>query len=792
MKNKSASTSLFLIFWSISSLFAGPSKTLEFKDLLEVKNLTYVTELGVSYTGKMAHTAQGTLFLLASETGEWTSGPDADGNTVFQSANIFEWDSSTGSIVNAYHAKGLSEDSEIVLNDLVFNESTGVYYGLDQENLKLYAYEFEPDTEKTVIVEKTRMIEVIIESEKVEPEADVIENIEPVVNTESAVDTADIVEAEEVALEQTPASQEPAIDATEKTSETDTETDTIVKDESQETDHAVEVTANEEITATEEELMEESDPLVEEIVEVTPPEPKTEWVEETYKEEVIEIVHHKFGVALREYDLSALETVSITDLHYDTENDTLILLAQNEEGNTVILSIQLTDDGILIPTDIIDTGSNKTGEVIAVDPFSKHWVIITDGVMSVYAKDGRLLRQESNETLAGISDICRVPVVAESEGLADAKLMVLKNGQIGTFIWDRAGEDIIHHVPGEFVTIQAAVDSAGNDDWVVLSPGVYEENVIISGKSINLVSYFQITEDLYFTANTVIQPDSDAAVRLEDLPGSSLYISGLHITGAEQGIVSSGNITIENLEVVGNGMGLVFSGGTAIISDSDIVENSGAGVTYSSATATLLERCRIGENGSDGIEIVITPYDGVLYRTVIRRNDIFDNAGSGLRFADAPISTQREFRIENNFIIGNQKAGVEVYLPQPDPKNLLPTGPRTRSSVYLVNNTIVQNPVGVLCGGNYRLINNIIAEAETAGIKDLKYHSVVIRNIFWENSENSSESNFNAGNNREEDPMFVGDDYILSVRSPAKRAGIPGNLWNDTSDRSGADIGASK
>ncbi len=40
-------------------------------------------------------------------------------------------------------------------------------------------------------------------------------------------------------------------------------------------------------------------------------------------------------------------------------------------------------------------------------------------------------------------------------------------------------------------------------------------------------------------------------------------------------------------------------------------------------------------------------------------------------------------------------------------------------------------------------------------------------------------------------PIFA-DDYILSVRSPAKRAGIPGNLWNDNSDRSGADIGASR
>jgi parallel beta-helix repeat protein len=253
-----------------------------------------------------------------------------------------------------------------------------------------------------------------------------------------------------------------------------------------------------------------------------------------------------------------------------------------------------------------------------------------------------------------------------------------------------------------------------------------------------------------------------------------------------------GQLNAQRLELVENEVGVQIAGGTAILSECIVSRNDRNGIEYTDATATLVEKCTFEENGKHGIYIAITPYDGVLFRTVIRHNQISGNGGAGIYFADQPITTQREFRIENNFILHNETAGVEVYLEQPDPKNLLPTGPRTRSAAYLVNNTIVGSPYGVLRGGNFRIVNNIFAQCSIAGIQDVDTHSVVIRNLFWENQENSVDSNFNSSNNIGDDPMFVGEDYVLSMRSPAKRAGIPGNLWNDTSDRSGTDIGASR
>jgi hypothetical protein len=784
MKIKSVSASLFLIFWTISSLFAGPSKTLLLEDSISVQNRILINKLFESdlrFTGKMTYTSMGNILLLAEEAVEWTQDGDEDGDGYTTLANLFECDPVAGTVVAAYNTQDTTGDAVVALNDIVLDEADGIYYGLDRENQALYAYEYGPDEEKTVTVEKTRMVEVVVEPEPqveeevVQPEPETLEMSE-----EEESDTA----VNDQITDSVTESVEPAAEVTDEVvPEIQAEAAAEV------TDEGVEPVAE----AAEEEIAEPAEAaVVEEVVPAEPPAPVTKWVEETYEEEGILVVKHKFGKALQQYDLASLKLSSITDLQYDKETNVIVLLGEAEDGNKVIVSIQASEDGSIVANDLIHTGSSDLGDVIFIDKVTKHWVISGPEGLSVYARDGRLLRKTESGMGDVFSDICNVPVLDETGAVSGSQWMVFHYGQVGILSWERPGEANIHHVPGEFVTIQAAVDAAKSDDWVILSPGIYKEKVTVAGKSINLISYYQTTQDLYFIENTVIRSEGDAAITATEAPNTSLYVSGLRLTGSAAGVRSSGNITMENLEIVGNQNGTVFAGGTAVISDCDILNNAGDGVAYHSATATLLEKCNISDNAGHGINIVITPYDGELYRTVIRRNDITRNGGSGIHFEDAPITTQREFRIENNFIIENKVAGVEVFLPQKDSKNLTPTGPRTKNSVFLVNNTIVKNPVGVLRGGNYRMINNIVAGSTTVGIQNLMYHSLVIRNLFWENKENSIDSNYVAANNREEDPMFVGNDYILSVRSPAKRTGIPGNLWNDTSDRSGADIGASK
>ena len=809
MKTKSLLSSIMLPLWVLSSFGAGPSRTLDLGESLTAEttqSIRQLTGLDVSFAGKLSGSAHGNLMLLLDQPVPWTRA-DAEGDVSAVEASVMEYDPSTGKVVDAFAVltpAGEEQSEALALDDLVYNRATGIYFGLDTENQRLYAFEYGPDEPVTIMVERTRMVEVVVPPEPLlsDEEATQDADAESESAEESAVETAtaqDVdAESTSAAADETavPAEEEATVAEApaEQASEPDTAEPTAEDEQKEEEESTDEAESTDPAPALTEGLAEdpgvaplEVPAILEEVEE--PIVVQTKWVEETYEEPEVVMKRHKFGNALQSYDLSELGMERFVDLSFDPTIDMLLLLGESEDGNWVVAQIRAEAGQVLTRGEAVALHVNNTPNTVFVDPVSKHWVVLTDQSADLHTREGRLLRSIPH-TLS-VKDVCEI-VQTDELGVSEPIHFAATASALGLLNWQRPNEAKVHHVPGEFATIAEALDVATNEDWILLSPGIYTESLNVTGKAVQMVSYFQFSRDLYFTEHTRIQPQGEVGLMLSGDEGSQLYVAGLHFTGAQTAIQSAGQLSVEHCEITGNGVGLQFTGGMATIADCEITGNSEDGVRYVEATATLLERCNVSENGGHGIAVHITPYDGVLYRTVIRRNTLRSNGGSGLYFKDEPIMTQREFRIENNFIIENTVAGVEVDLKQPDPKNLIPTGPRTRSSVYLVNNTIVGNPVGVLRGGNYRMINNIVAHSPVAGIQNLLYNSVIIRNLFWENKASAVDSNYVASNNREEDPLFVGEDYILSVRSPAKGAGIPGNLWNDTSDRSGADIGASR
>jgi parallel beta-helix repeat protein len=179
-----------------------------------------------------------------------------------------------------------------------------------------------------------------------------------------------------------------------------------------------------------------------------------------------------------------------------------------------------------------------------------------------------------------------------------------------------------HSVPGDFATIQAAVDAAADGDVITVSPGTYFETVQIADKSVTLESLD---------------------------PGNPATIDGNSTT--ERTLVVSNNASvIRGLRITnsgGSGLsgGLEISGGSPLIVDNEIAGNTGctgAGLTASFTAAQIVgnhihDNVRIGCSGGMGNGIAIIGAGTVQIVGNLIENNSTSNGGGITLFASGPV-----------------------------------------------------------------------------------------------------------------------------------------------------------
>jgi hypothetical protein len=148
------------------------------------------------------------------------------------------------------------------------------------------------------------------------------------------------------------------------------------------------------------------------------------------------------------------------------------------------------------------------------------------------------------------------------------------------------------YVPGEYTTIQAAIDDSNNGDTIVIEPNVYtgtgNKNLDFTGKAITVRSIDP--NDPCVVAATVIDcQDSGRAFYFHSAEDANSIVCGLTITGAsDSGIFCSGSSpTISRCVITNN---IAYS----------TWDNYGGGIHCTSNSNPLIINCTISNNRAQG------------------------------------------------------------------------------------------------------------------------------------------------------------------------------------------------
>ena len=268
---------------------------------------------------------------------------------------------------------------------------------------------------------------------------------------------------------------------------------------------------------------------------------------------------------------------------------------------------------------------------------------------------------------------------------------------------------VIIQVPGEYPTIQAAVDAAYSGDTILVAPGTYQENIRIQGndKIITLASNFIFSGDTTDINNTIIdgsnpvESDYGMVVLIKNQVASpSTKIMGFTITGGKGYYQTYGG-------------GFYTSAAAPVIEYNHIqncsvtgVQPNGAGIYIGNAAGNPSMICSINHNVIRNCTI----------NTVIN-SVVANGAGISVNSVKAVIE---ENEIKDNIILGNSTAscsGGGIYYFGNIPEDFHP-------QLSIIHNEITYNRVeswqaeggGVSLYGytQYIIEGNIISSNEAA------------------------------------------------------------------------------
>lgn len=179
-------------------------------------------------------------------------------------------------------------------------------------------------------------------------------------------------------------------------------------------------------------------------------------------------------------------------------------------------------------------------------------------------------------------------------------------------------DPVVITVPGDFPTIQQAIDAAQNDDTVIVDQGNYRENINFNGRMITVASRFLNSNDPEDIRNTIIDGGGNAeTVRFGRAENNTSRLIGFTITGGN-GLEGGGifclraSPTIAYCVIAGNeaqegGGGIYIYGSNPHLNNVTIVSNhsqrGGGGIHLRNAANAALNNSILYHNEPNAVEV---------------------------------------------------------------------------------------------------------------------------------------------------------------------------------------------
>ncbi|MDY7108669.1 MAG: hypothetical protein SYC29_08525, partial [Planctomycetota bacterium] len=246
-----------------------------------------------------------------------------------------------------------------------------------------------------------------------------------------------------------------------------------------------------------------------------------------------------------------------------------------------------------------------------------------------------------------------------------------------------AGADTLE-VPGQYPTIQAAINAAQTGDEILVAPGVYPERIHLLGKTITLRG--TAGPDLTIIDATGLNQDVIICTNGE---GPDTIVQGFTVTGGVDGIRTrlSAPTLSDCLFVANAGHGMSCEEAAPVAFDCAFSDNIDCGI-QNVIGAPVLERCAIEGNGAGGVFSLGPAIVTLLDCSLIGNTAVF---GAGLHNLDGGAA-----RLVNCTFIANQASYSGGGLLND-----------SDCQVHLVNCLFSDNSAGVDGGAVYNLESDL-------------------------------------------------------------------------------------